>query len=72
MGASEHSLHPFFSNFSCKIPANHIYYRKARQKACNAGGYATLRKEVVVMGHYILKIFNLTFVMLVAFTIKVK
>ena len=36
------------------------------------GGYATLRKEVVVMKKYIIRIIFFTIVFLIAFTIKVK
>ncbi len=36
------------------------------------GGYATLRKEVVIMGKYIVKILILTVIFLIIFTIKVR
>lgn len=38
----------------------------------DAGGYATLRKEVVTMKKYILRIIFFTIVFLIVFTIKVK
>ena len=44
-----------------------------RYKASSdAGGYATLRKEVVTMKKYILRIIFFTIVFLIVFTIKVK
>ena len=36
------------------------------------GCYATLRKEVVIMGKYIVKILILTVIFLIIFTIKVR
>ena len=36
------------------------------------GGYATLRKEVVIMRKYIIKILILTVIFLIIFTIKVR
>ena len=36
------------------------------------GGYATLRKEVVAMRKYILRIIFFTIVFLIVFTVKVK
>ncbi len=36
------------------------------------GGYATLRKEVVIMRKYIVKILILTVIFLIIFTIKVR
>ena len=42
------------------------------ENSVTLGGYATLRKEVVVMKKYIIRVIILVIVILVTFTTKVK
>ena len=62
-----------FLEFCCIIKRRWGFQRSARLlNGVYTGGYATLRREVVTMIKYILRVLFFTIVFLIVFTIKVK